>query len=215
VQGSCAGASPAGRDADVQASLAVLRGLTACAGRPTHSSSSTPSSRLPAFRTALADACTRLRDSPPPDGAAADGAAAGAAFFSGGTAELVHALHTLTVVLNSMLLHPSSARFRRIAKANSNMRRLTQAMPDVLAALGFVPSATGGHWEWREAGPEGAVGGTPAHQAIGEAELAELRDAKALLQRALAEATGQAGGPLSDDLAGAAGAHDAARKMGS
>lgn len=213
---SCAGASLAEHDADLEASLAVLRGLTACAGRTTRPSS-TSSSRLPAFRAALADACTRLREAPPSDGTAAQDAVVPPR----GTAELIHALHTLTVVLNSMLLHPSSARFRRIAKANTNMRRLVHAVPDVLAALGFVASAGGGHWEWRESGAEaraegvgGAVGGATVDEAIGEAELAELSNAKALLQRALAEATGNATMGALDAPADAGSAHDAARGTG-
>jgi hypothetical protein len=126
------------------------------------------------------------------------------------------------VVLNSMLLHPSSSRFRRIAKANTNMRRLVTSMPHVLDALGFVASASGGHWEWRAHGAEtqkegGGVGGVATDESIGEADLAELRSAKALLQRALAEAAGQAGASMGmlNSPADAASAQDAAIGTGS
>jgi len=120
-----------------EASLGVLRGLAARAR-----SSQALTSRAPAFGAALRAACSEFGSSVNTTGSLAVTSAAvnatgsaavnttGGELDTGGRAssDLVHALHTLVVVVNSMLLHPDNPRFHRIASSNANMRRLIQVM---------------------------------------------------------------------------------------
>ena len=81
---------------------------------------------------------------------------------SGGTPpppELAHALHSLSVVLNSQLRHPGEARYQRVHASNASMSRLLalRGAPGVLRAIGFEPPAAGAanNWVWT---PPPAVG---------------------------------------------------------
>jgi len=70
-------------------------------------------------------------------------------------------------------------------------------MPEALYALGFVPCSGGAHWQWHNVGGEGGGEGAGVkdgvNDTVGEGELADLREAKALLQGALAEARSASG----------------------
>lgn len=168
----------------LDASIAVLRRLSAGVSDPIRRQE-TLASRLPAFAQALHSACVRLQGG---CGRGMNPNADRGGLHDGASADLVHALHTLSVVINNMLLHPTSVRFRRIAHANTNMRRLVEAMPDVLRALGFAESTGGVHWEWRARSAHAQVDAedmAPSQEPIGEDDLAELRESKTLVQKAL------------------------------
>ena len=74
--------------------------------------------------------------------------------------ELAHAVHSLSVVLNSQLRHPGEARYQRIHASNASMSRLLamKGAPGVLRAIGFEPPAAGAGNNWVWTSPAGILG---------------------------------------------------------
>ncbi len=76
--------------------------------------------------------------------------------------ELAHAVHSLSVVLNSQLRHPGEARYQRVHASNASMSRLLamKGAPAVLRAIGFEPPAAGAANNWVWTPPAGMGDGT-------------------------------------------------------